>query len=32
MLAMGLLEDDALRQPLLPLADAPRARLDGDPA
>jgi 4-hydroxy-tetrahydrodipicolinate synthase len=27
MLAMGLLDDDALRQPLLPLADAPRERL-----
>jgi 4-hydroxy-tetrahydrodipicolinate synthase len=27
MLAMGLLEDDRLRQPLLPLADAPRDRL-----
>jgi 4-hydroxy-tetrahydrodipicolinate synthase len=27
MLAMGLLEHDATRQPLLPLADAPRERL-----
>lgn len=27
MLAMGLLDDDTLRQPLLPLADAPRERL-----
>ena len=27
MLAMGLLDDDRLRQPLLPLADAPRERL-----
>jgi len=29
MLAMGLLDDDALRQPLLPMADAPRERLAG---
>ena len=29
MLAMGLLETDTLRQPLLPLADAPRERLAG---
>ena len=27
MLAMGLLDDDTTRQPLLPLADAPRERL-----
>ncbi len=27
MLAMGLLDTDAMRQPLLPLADAPRERL-----
>ena len=27
MLAMGILDSDATRQPLLPLADAPRARL-----
>jgi 4-hydroxy-tetrahydrodipicolinate synthase len=27
MLAMGLLDDDTLRQPLLPLADGPRGRL-----
>jgi 4-hydroxy-tetrahydrodipicolinate synthase len=29
MLAMGLLDHDALRQPLLPLADGPRERLTG---
>jgi 4-hydroxy-tetrahydrodipicolinate synthase len=29
MVAMGLLETDACRQPLLPLADAPRERLAG---
>jgi 4-hydroxy-tetrahydrodipicolinate synthase len=29
MLAMGLLDDDSLRAPLLPLADAPRERLVG---
>jgi 4-hydroxy-tetrahydrodipicolinate synthase len=29
MLAMGLLDDDTLRAPLLPLADAPRERLVG---
>ncbi len=27
MVAMGLLDDDTLRAPLLPLADAPRERL-----
>ncbi len=29
MLAMGLIDDDTLRQPLLPLTDAPRERLVG---
>jgi 4-hydroxy-tetrahydrodipicolinate synthase len=29
MVAMGLLDDDAVRAPLLPLADAPRERLAG---
>jgi len=29
MLAMGLLDDDAMRAPLLTLADAPRVRLTG---
>jgi 4-hydroxy-tetrahydrodipicolinate synthase len=29
MLAMGLIDDDTLRQPLLPLADGPRERLTG---
>jgi len=29
MLAMGLLTDDTLRQPLLPMTDAPRERLVG---